>query len=135
MAEPESPSRDDNATTTPASDSRLLCPVCWTPFHRIRRQTYCSDTCRKTAWRRRQQPAPAPPEPVPPARRRRDVTVYSCPDCDTRYYGQQWCPDCNQPCTRIGLGGRCPHCDEPVAITDLLDTTPTEVVTNPHPLP
>jgi predicted amidophosphoribosyltransferase len=132
MADPGTPSRDDNATTSPP-DSRQLCPVCWTPFHRIRRQRYCSDGCRKTAWRRRQQPAPASPEPVPQARRRRDVTVYSCPACDTRYYGQQWCPDCHQPCTRIGLGGLCPHCDEPVAITDLLDTNPTEVIT-PQPL-
>ena len=22
---------------------------------------------------------------------------------------------------RVGIGGHCPHCDEPVAITDLLD--------------
>jgi len=29
------------------------------------------------------------------------------------------------PCTRVGLGGLCPHCDEPVALADLLDTTET----------
>ncbi len=33
--------------------------------------------------------------------------------------------DCNQPCTRIGLGGLCPHCAEPVALTDLIDTIQT----------
>lgn len=128
MAEPAVPSGDDNATTSP---EQPLCPVCWTPFTRNRRQLYCSDPCRKTAWRRRHTPAPAAPA-VPAARRRRDVTIYACPDCNTRYAGTQWCHDCNRPCTRIGLGGPCPHCDEPVAITDLLDT---EVTSNPHPLP
>jgi hypothetical protein len=47
----------------------------------------------------------------------------TCPSCATRYHGEQWCHDCNQPCTRIGLGGPCPHCDEPVTLTDLRDTT------------
>jgi len=28
------------------------------------------------------------------------------PDCQTRYVGQQRCPDCNAFCTRLGLGGR-----------------------------
>lgn len=130
MAEPEIPLRDDNTTTSP--NGRPLCPVCWTPFTRIRRQLYCSDSCRKTAWRRRHSTPTAAPQPIPPLRRRRDVTVYACPDCDTRYYGTQWCTDCNRPCTRIGLGGPCPHCDEPVAINDLLDT---EVTSNSHPLP
>lgn len=37
----------------------------------------------------------------------------------------------SRPCTRIGLGGPCPHCDEPIAITDLLNT---EVTSNPQPL-
>jgi predicted amidophosphoribosyltransferase len=110
--------------TTTAAGGAPLCPVCWTPFTPTGRQLYCSGGCRKTAWRRRHtQPAPQP-EPVPPPRRRRDVTVYSCPDCDTRYYGQQWCHDCHQPATRVGLGGLCPHCDEPVAVTDLLDQHP-----------
>jgi|ERR1019366_4033029 hypothetical protein len=54
--------------------------------------------------------------------RRRDVTIYACPTCETRYHGEQWCHDCNQPCTRVGLGGLCPRCAEPVAISDLIDT-------------
>jgi len=71
------------------------------------------------------QPHSEAPEPiVPPAIRRRDVTIYACPTCETRYHGQQWCHDCNQPCTRVGLGGLCPHCAEPVALTDLIDTPP-----------
>ncbi len=115
----DTPPDDDNTTTT---TDRLQCPVCWTPFIRVRRQRFCSDNCRKTAWARNHQPAPRPAQPVPPPRRRRDATVYACPDCDTRYYAQQWCHDCNQPCARVGLGGLCPHCDEPVTINDLLDT-------------
>jgi len=113
------PPDDDIATT---SGDRLLCPVCWAPFVRVRRQRFCSDNCRKTAWVRANKPvAPRPAEPVPPPGRRRDATVYSCPSCEARYYGEQWCHDCNQPCTRVGLGGLCPHCQEPVALTDLLD--------------
>jgi len=120
MAEPTPPlPSGDDMTTTPAG-SQLLCPVCWTPFTRAGRQLYCTDKCRKTAWTRRRTP-PAVAAPVPPARPRRDVTIYACPTCSQRYHAQQWCPDCNQPCTRIGLGGPCPHCDEPVAIADLLD--------------
>ncbi|MCA1696038.1 MAG: hypothetical protein LC749_15670 [Actinobacteria bacterium] len=121
----DTPPDDDNTTTSPTPRTppdRLLCPVCWTPFTRIRRQRFCSDNRRKTAWARTHQATPRPTEPVPPPGRRRDHTVYSCPSCQTSYYGQQWCPDCNQPCTRIGIGGRCPHCDEPIPLTDLLDT-------------
>ena len=70
------PARRDIATTT--TGGRLLCPVCWAPFTRIRRQIYCSDACRKTAWARRNT-TPAPdPAPVPPPRRRRDVKEGLC---------------------------------------------------------
>lgn len=118
------PCRDDPATTTPPE----RCPICQATFQRIGRQRFCSDTCRKTAWRRRHRPVHPPPVIVPASRRQRDVTIYACPDCQTRYLAQQWCLDCNQPCRRVGLGGACPHCDEPVAVNDLFDTdTPTEV--------
>ncbi len=114
----DTPPVDDHATTP----GRGLCPVCWATFHPTGRQRFCSDTCRKTAWARTHRTVPRPVTPVPPAGRHRDTTIYSCPGCDTRYHGQQWCPDCNQPCTRIGLGGLCPHCDQPIALTELLDT-------------
>jgi hypothetical protein len=117
----ETPPGDDITTTTapPPPLDQLPCPVCSTPFRRVRRQRYCSDNCRKTAWSRRRQPPSQPVPPVPPARTRRDVTVYSCPSCEERFYGEQWCHDCNQPCTRVGPGGLCPNCDQPVAHTDL----------------
>ena len=119
-AQPVIPARNDAGT-------RRQCPVCWASFTPAGTQIFCSTVCRKTAWRRRHQDHDRPaPAPAPAGRPRRDVTVYQCDDCDQRSVGEQWCPDCNRPCRRVGLGGRCPGCDEPVAIADLLDT-PTEV--------
>jgi len=113
------PPRDDNETTTPTQP----CPVCATPFARVRRQAYCSPRCRHTAWRRRH--ANAAPVIPPPTGGRRAGTVYACTDCDTRYLGEQWCHDCNRPCTRIDRGGLCPHCDEPVTVDELINITLT----------
>ena len=106
------PSRDDTGTTT--------CPVCQQPFTPAGRQRYCSSPCRKTAFRRRHQ-APPVPLTVPAARPRRDHTIYECPDCEQRLLGEQRCPDCGIFARRIGPGGPCPHCAEPIAITELLD--------------
>lgn len=36
-----------------------------------------------------------------------------------RYLGAQYCPDCQTFCRRVGPGGLCPQCDEPVAYVDL----------------
>jgi hypothetical protein len=70
-----------------------------------------------------QRPPDAHPHPTP-RRSRRDVSVYQCPDCDQPYLGQQWCPDCQRPCLRLGYGGNCPHCAEPVSIDQLLAAAP-----------
>jgi hypothetical protein len=107
------PTRNDIETTT-------ACPVCRHPFTPIRRQRYCSPDCRQAAWRAR-HPDPTPPPPVMAGPRitRRDITIYQCPACEGRYLAQQWCHDCNKPCTRVDIGGLCPHCDEPVAISDI----------------
>lgn len=56
---------------------------------------------------------------VPAHQPRREITVYECPHCESRYLGQQRCEECGVFCRRIGLGAPCPHCDEPVAIDDL----------------
>jgi endogenous inhibitor of DNA gyrase (YacG/DUF329 family) len=112
------PRRDDDATTRP-------CPACGTPFTPAGRQRYCAPACRQAAWRaRHQDPAPQPAIAVPPHIPRRDITVYQCPDCDSRHLGQQWRPDCNRPCARVDFGGLCPHCDEPVTIRDITDQRP-----------
>ena len=122
----KTPPPDNTTTTTTTTTTPTLpaCPVCWTVFQPVGRQRFCCGNCRKTAWARTQA-VPRPTIPVPPASQRRDSTVYVCGSCDARYYGEQWCHDCNQPCTRVGLGGLCPNCDTPVALTDLLDTPPT----------
>ena len=125
------PRRDERTTTVSSTEPgrplpQLLFPVCWTPFTKIGRRRYCTEACRKTAWTRRHATPVKVTEPVvPQGIRRRDVTIYACPTCETRYHGEQWCHDCNQPCTRVGLGGLCPYCDEPVAISDLIDTLTT----------
>jgi hypothetical protein len=106
------PSRDDHATMT--------CPICQRYFTPVGRQTYCSSPCRKTAFRRRHQ-QPLLAVTVPAARPRRDFTVYECPECGDRLYGAQRCDQCGVFTRRVGIGGPCPHCDQPVALNDLLD--------------
>jgi hypothetical protein len=105
----ELPVRNDGETTTP-------CAICGTRFQPIGRQRFCKPACRQAAWRRR-HPTPLPPVPVHAPRH---STVYQCPSCDSRYLGDQYCTDCGRFCRRVGAGGLCPACDEPVAITDLL---------------
>jgi predicted RNA-binding Zn-ribbon protein involved in translation (DUF1610 family) len=58
---------------------------------------------------------------VPTARPRREITVYECPDCGQRQLGDQRCGDCHTFARRVGIGGACPHCAGPVAVTDLID--------------
>lgn len=58
---------------------------------------------------------------IPAARWPREHTVYECPDCGERLLGEQRCEDCGRFARRVGAGGHCPHCDELVAVTDLLD--------------
>jgi hypothetical protein len=94
----------------------IPCPVCVRSFTPVGRQRVCSAACRQVAWRRR-QPTPLPALPSRPVRM---ATVYLCPSCETRFLGQQRCPDCGLFCRRVGPGGPCPHCDEPVALGDLL---------------
>ena len=107
----ERPWRDDGVTMTP-------CPVCQRPFVPVGRQQVCSAACRQARWRQRH------PRPLPelPARRPKAETVYQCSACETRYLGEQWCPECQQPCRRLSAGGDCPHCGEPVALVDLVPT-------------
>jgi hypothetical protein len=109
---PKPPSRDDSAT--------VFCPVCQQPFARQGKRRWCSDACRSTAWRRRRQARP-PATLVPPVRPRRPITVYECDSCGARAVGQQRCEECRTFMRKLGLGGACPHCDEPVAVTELLD--------------
>lgn len=107
------PSRNEGVTMAGA-----LCPVCGGVFQARGRRRFCSDACRQAAWRRRH----SMPEPVRsiPDGSPRSGTIYECPSCGSSYLAEQRCPDCRLFCRRIGPGGRCPHCDELVAIADLI---------------
>lgn len=100
-------------TTVRDDDATMACPVCATPFVPSGRRRHCSTACRQAAWRRR---SAAPAQPVVT----RADTVYQCPSCDARFLGEQRCEDCNTWARRLGPGGTCPCCDEPIAVTDLL---------------
>jgi len=118
------PSRDDTGTTR--------CPVCTAGFIPTGRQAYCSTACRKTAFRRRHQ-QPGPVITVPAAQPRRQITIYECPDCGERLLGEQRCENCHTFARRIGIGGACPTCDAPVAVTDLVDQAVITTAPNRRP--
>ena len=103
-----------NVTSVANDNATTICGQCGQRFTPLGRQTWCSDTCRQTAWRRRRQA----PRPVLPAK---TDTIYQCPQCETRYLGEQRCPDCNTWCHKLGPGAPCPHCQELVAVSDLID--------------
>ena len=107
------PSHNDGVTI-----ARAVCSVCGSVFHPKGRRRYCSDACRQAAWRHRHS---SPMDQLPPPNGvPRSETVYECPSCGSLYLGEQRCPDCHIFCRRVGPGGRCPHCDEPVAVADLV---------------
>jgi hypothetical protein len=106
-----------------------LCPICETGTVPPRAR-YCSDACKQRAFRLRRTAAASPAFAdlaILPRRRQALVahTVYECPTCETRLLGARRCPDCHVFCRRLGLGGPCPHCDEPVLLADIL---PPEVL-------
>jgi hypothetical protein len=107
------PVRNDGGTTPCPTTP---CPICGEPFVPVGRQRVCSAACRKALWRRRH----APPVGGIPARVAPASTIYECPSCETRYLGEQRCPDCALFCRKLGPGAPCPHCDEPILLADLL---------------
>jgi hypothetical protein len=116
--EPASPSRHDAVTMT--------CPICQRAFVPAGRRKFCSDPCRAAAYRRRRDARPdllVIPKSVP----RQPITVYECDTCGARTLGEQRCEACNTWMRRVGVGGSCPHCDEPVAVADLVGQ---EVITS-----
>ncbi len=104
------PSRNGSVTAA--------CGVCGNPLPAGRARAWCTDACRQAAWRRRHQPA-ATPAQLPASRPAKTGTIYECGACGTRLLGAQRC-DCGTFMHRIGRGGLCPCCDEPVAVEELL---------------
>ena len=94
-----------------------LCEKCGDRFVPHGRRRFCDDACRQAAWRERH---PASTVPTLPRKLPRSSVIYECPECQTRFLGQQRCDDCGAFCRRVGAGGLCPSCDEPVALADLL---------------
>jgi hypothetical protein len=118
---PDIPLRHDAVT--------IPCPRCGQPFVPTGKRRYCSHACKAAAYRRRHA-AIATPIVLPPARPRKPVTVYECDTCGTQAVGHQRCDQCGTFMRRVGLGGHCPHCDEPVAVTDLLAEEVTDKPAN-----
>ena len=124
---PASPVRYDSryGSSAPAdARSHRSCPVCQAAITSARAR-YCSDACKQRAYRLRQTDRiPVDLDALTAdLRRRGDLaarTVYECPICEARFLGAQRCPDCHVFCRRLGLGGPCPHCDDPVTLADLL---------------
>jgi hypothetical protein len=106
-----SPSRNDGVTTK-------ACPRCGATFVAGGRRRWCSDACRQGGHRLRHQSTPAALE-LPPPRPRKPGTVYVCPSCQQRYLGEQYCAECSLFCRRLGYGGLCPCCDEPISREEL----------------
>ena len=83
------------------------------------------DACRATSRR-----------PSPKSQPRRPITVYECDGCGNRALGEQRCPDCSTFMRKIGIGGECPCCDEPISVTELVsqEVIATQLNYN-HPRP
>jgi len=108
--------RNDPPLPAPERECAAACGRRFVPHGR---QTYCSDACRQRSFRRRQPPM----DEIHLGLTKRLPTtsiVYQCPECEMRLLGQQRCDQCGVFARRLGPGAACPHCDEPVAIVDLV---------------
>jgi predicted nucleic acid-binding Zn ribbon protein len=111
MTTPTIPPRHDAVT--------IPCPACGASFAPTGRQRWCSEACRALGYRRRKQAA-TPLVIVPKAQPRRPMTIYECDACGARALGEQYCGECRTFMRRIGVGGSCPACDDPVALIELV---------------
>jgi endogenous inhibitor of DNA gyrase (YacG/DUF329 family) len=99
--------------TTGATTGR--CPVCGQTFtstpRQIPRRRYCSERCRKTAWRHRHPGHRSRPRHVAPAVPRPGHVAPAVPRPDH-------VPDLST--AQAEPVARCPHCAQPVAVIALL---------------
>jgi hypothetical protein len=105
-------------------DGGTGCLVCGAPFPSAHARYYCSRACQQRAFRLRHQSSQPDLLRLRQELQRRRVvvahTVYECPSCGERLVGERRCPTCNLFSRAIGLGGRCPDCDTPLLLVDLL---------------
>ena len=96
-------------------EAQTACLSCGGPLTGRRADArFCSQACAQRAYRLRHQPSVPVPKRLPVHRK-----VYVCPDCETRYLGEQRCEACGTFCRLLGPGGECPSCCEPVTLDDL----------------
>jgi hypothetical protein len=102
-----------NALTT-------TCPACQHPFSPVGLQRFCCEACRVAVYRRVRETTAAAPVVALRHAPRQPLTVYACDRCGARALDEQRCGECRDPMRRVGLGGFCPCCAEPVAVEELL---------------
>jgi len=109
----------DGIGTASGNGATVTCPACQHPFSPVGLQRFCCEACRVAVYRRGRDTTVAP---VVALRRapRQPLTVYACDICGARDLGDQRCDECRNPMRRVGLGGFCPSCNEPVAVEELL---------------
>lgn len=111
----------------PTAGAEPRCSVCRASLP-SRRAHYCSAACKQCAYRLRQVDVSAADADLLTTELKRlgDLvahTIYECPDCGERFVAEQRCPDCHQFCRKLGLGGCCPDCQQPVLLAELLGQT------------
>jgi hypothetical protein len=99
------------------------CLVCGKPLTDSRAK-FCSPAHKQLAYRLRRRESSAPNEAdlrrqLQRQRRLTAHTIYECPSCSERFVGERRCPSCRLFCRSLGLGGSCPECDQPIALSDL----------------
>ena len=100
------------------------CPGCTAPLPASRAR-YCSAACKQRAYRHRRATSTVPDSTRLGGTLKRlgelgAHTVYECSTCDQRFLGERRCSECHRFCRAVGLGGACPHCDEPILLAELL---------------
>jgi hypothetical protein len=110
--------------SSPLAEGAHTCLTCGVLF-RSARARYCSPRCRQRAYRLRRvdDPVEGPSAATMALQRRQRLvaqTIYECPVCAERYLGERRCPDCNRFCRALGLGGACPHCDQPILVAEVV---------------